>query len=289
MYYFKVPVFTKLSRIQNIVVVTFQSIVLIISIAISLYRGCSYESTDFINGCSEFSILPGNTLVTNESYSIWQFINAKKYTSELLTEISTMEYYNIFNTTLNGYVLIKGNIVLFNYKYHNYDALFKEFILPVYYDNFNYYFKDIVDMNNDIYNVGIKDGFLELMFYNNCSENKSLYENNQGCLLNNNTLNNINNFLISYFSELFIVPYNCHNCYKNGIKTTDEAITVLSKCISIFLMFNSFFIIIYIFILSKISDIDIGYINNVINHDIKQNIIKYKEDDCNYIEEIIKN
>lgn len=74
MYYFKVPVFTKLSRIQNIVFLTLQFIILIISITISLYRGCNYQSTDFIEGCKKFDILPGNTLITDKTSSIWQFL-----------------------------------------------------------------------------------------------------------------------------------------------------------------------------------------------------------------------
>ena len=52
MYYFKVPVFTKLSRIQNIIFLFLQLILLLTSILISLYRGCIYESTKFMDGCS---------------------------------------------------------------------------------------------------------------------------------------------------------------------------------------------------------------------------------------------
>lgn len=48
MYYFKVPVFTKLSRIQNILFLFLQITILIISIMISLYSGCNYQSINFV-------------------------------------------------------------------------------------------------------------------------------------------------------------------------------------------------------------------------------------------------
>lgn len=92
MYYYKVPVFTKLSNFQNIIFLILQLIILIISICISLYRGCSYESTNFIDGCNEFSIISGNTVITNRTYSSWQFINPIKYSSELLSELYTINY-----------------------------------------------------------------------------------------------------------------------------------------------------------------------------------------------------
>jgi hypothetical protein len=64
-----------------------------------------------------------------------------KYSSEKIQKISTMQYFNTYNSTYNGYVLMKGNIVIFDHIINNYIALFKEFLLPVYYTDFNYYFK----------------------------------------------------------------------------------------------------------------------------------------------------
>lgn len=93
-------------------------------------------------------------------------------------------------------------------------------------------------MNKEIYKLEI----------NNCSSNSVLLGNNQRCIFNNNTYDNINSFLNQYyFNENFIIPFSCHNCYKNIIKSSDEVITVLSKCISIFFMCNSLFIIIFKF------------------------------------------
>ena len=160
-YYFKVPVFTKLSRIQNIIILIFQAIIIIISILISLYRGCSYESIEFIDGCDKFNILPGNTMVTNTSYSLWQYLKARKYSSELITDIYDIKYYNIMNTKLNDYVLLKGNIVIFDKNNKDYYANFKEYINQIYYNNFIYDFKENVDMNNEIYNIDIKNGLLD--------------------------------------------------------------------------------------------------------------------------------
>lgn len=268
MYYFKVPVFTKLSRIQNIIFLSFQFIILIISITISLYRGCSYNSTDFLNGCKSFDILPGNTLITNKTSSIWQFITNNKYSSELLPNISNLQYFNIHNTTHNGYVLMKGNIVILDHELNNYISLFKEFLLPIYYNNFHNKFIEEVDMNNEIYDVEINNGFLELSFLNNCTNNLNLFEDENGCSFNNQALGIINKFLLNYFNEKFVVYYNCNNCYKKGIKTMDELISVSSKCISLFIFFNSLLILIYIFVISKISHTDIGNINNVLNQDI---------------------
>lgn len=276
MYYFKVPVFTKLSRIQNIIFLTLQLIILIISITISLYRGCNYQSTDFVEGCKNFDILPGNTLITDKTSSIWQFLTPIKYSSEKIQKISTMEYFNIYNSTYNGYVLMKGNIVIFDHNINNYVALFKEFLLPVYYDDFYGQFTKKVYMNNEIYSVAIHEGFLRLAFLNNCSKNLNLIEDDkkQACFFTKEALENINKFLLNYFNEKFVVPYVCSDCYKNGINSIDELISVGSKCISIFILFNTILIIIFIFILSKILNFDIGYIENIINHD--ENIVKEK-------------
>lgn len=285
MYYFKVPVFTKLSRIQNVIFITLQTIILIISILISLYRGCSYESTEFIDGCNEFNIIPGNTMITNVTYSVWQYLKPKKYSSELITDIYDIKYYNIYNTTLNDYILLKGNIILFDKNNKDYYANFKEYLNQIYYHNFIYDFKENVNMNNEIYNIDIKEGLLELMFLNNCNNNSVLSVTNKSCSLTNKFIDNVNEFLNDYFNEFFVVPFNCHNCYKNKIHTLDEVITVLSKCISIFVMLNSFLIIIYIFIISRIKHTDIGYINDFVKiYDFSKN----NEIDLNDINELIK-
>lgn len=136
-------------------------------------------------------------------------------------------------------------------------------------------------MNNEIYKFAIKEGRLEFLFLNNCSNNSVLKESPKGCIFKNNIYNKINNFLSDYFNEIFTVPYSCHSCYRNNINSLYEAINVFSKCISIFFMFNSLLIIIYIFIVSKIKNLDIGYIYNVINFDSKNN-------DLNDITELLK-
>lgn len=273
MYYFKVPVFTKLSRIQNLIVLTFQLFILIISILISLYRGCLYEDTNFVDGCSEFNLLPGDTIITNRSYSVWQYLNSKKYSSELIPEIYDIKYYNRINTTFNGYLLFTGNIMMFDKKTQNYDAVFKEFLEQTHYSEFIYYFNKYVNMNKEIYKINIKEGILELLFLKNCTNVSVLFEKDGICDFKNNTYNSINNYLNDYFNQKFIVRYSCHSCYRNGINTLDEFITVLSKCLSIFLILNSFFIIFYIFIISKIKKYEIGYINDIIHED---NVFDYK-------------
>lgn len=286
MYYFKVPVFTKLSRIQNIIILVLQTNMLIISILISLYRGCNYESTKFFDGCVSFNILPGNNMITNRSYSSWQFMSSFSYSSEKISDLYNVNYVHITNTTLNDYLLFKGDVVLINKINENYDAYFKDSINR---NGFNIDFKNNFQnnmyMNGEIYDVAMKDGYLEIMFLNNCSHNSVLFEKNEICHFKNNTLDDINDFLNAYyFNENFIIPYSCHNCYKNNIVSLTEAINVLSKCISIFFMFNSFLIIVYIFIISKIKKLDLGYINNIIHSDIN-----IKEVDSNYINEVIKN
>lgn len=287
MYYFKVPVFTKLSRIHNIIISILQISILMISIFISLYRGCNYESTIFTDGCVEFNILPGNIMITNRTYTSWQFMNQLKYSSENINDLYNINYINIINTTLNNYLLFKGDVVLYDKKNISYDAVFKDSLNR---QGYNYDFKnnfmDNVNMNNEIYDIAMKDGSLEIMFLSNCSKNSLLYEKDKYCFIKNNTYNDIIKFLNSYFiNENFIIPYTCHNCYINGITSLNEAITVLSKCISIFFMFNSFLIIIYIFIISKIKKLDIGYIDNI----ICSNINIYKEISSNDINETIKN
>lgn len=271
MYYFKVPIFTKLSRIQNIVFISLQATILILSITISMYRGCSYESIIFLDGCSSFEIIPGNTVITNRTNSNWQFKDLKQYSSEIITDIYEIKYYNTLVKYSNGYILFSGNIVLFEKDNTRYNAVFKDFLNKFSYIDFYNLFNKYVDMNNENYNISITNSFLELSFHNNCTTNSILMKTDKGCFFNNYTYNNINEFLNSYFVESFIVPFNCHNCYIKKINTFDELITVLSKCISLFFMLNSFLIILYIFIISKFKKIDIGYINNYI--DIDKNII----------------
>lgn len=290
MYYFKVPVFTKLSRIQNIVFLSLQLVIFITSVLISLYRGCYYESITFIDGCNEFNIIPGNTMVTNRTHSSWEFTNLKKYSSELITDIYKIEYYNILNTNTNGHEYFKGNIILFENENVNYDAVFRNILKHTAYYEFYIYFNKTIDMNKEIYNITINDGYLELNFLNSCKNNTVLLESDGSCIIKNGTYNKINNFLNDYFIEEFIVPYKCNNCYKNGIKSFNEIITILSKIISIFVMLNSILVILYMFIISKIKKSDIGFIKNFIDINISRynNISKNNINEIN-INEVIKN
>lgn len=59
-------------------------------------------------------------------------------------------------------------------------------------------------MKNETYNVIVKNGYLEIMFLNDCSNNTVLFEEDKICNIKNSILNNINNFLNSYFDEKFI-------------------------------------------------------------------------------------
>lgn len=281
MYYFKVPVFTKLNRTQNLVILIFQFFILITSVLISLYRGCSYETSIFEDDCLEFTIFPGTTMITNRTYTSWQFLKHQKYSSELTSKLYDIKYYNIINTTLNGYLLIKGNMMMFDKNNDNYISIFKEYLDDIHYSDFIYYFKETVNMRNEIYKLALKGNKMEFLFWNNCTNNNLLYESKEGCIFKDNIYEEINSFLNNYFNEIFIVPYSCHSCYRNGINNFYEAINVFSKCISIFFMFNSLLIIIYIFIISKIKKSDIGYIYNVINFDINSN-------DSNDVTELIK-
>lgn len=285
MYYYKVPVFTKLSRIQNIIILLLQTIILIVSILISLYRGCNYESTEFIDGCLQHTILPGDNMVTNETFSSWLFFTPIKYSSEIITKLYNIKYDNVISTTSNGYILLKGSIILLNEK-KDYDAIFKDFSKPAYYYDFIYNFREEINMNNETYKVDINGGFLELKFLNNCSNSSVLSEIKNVCFLKDSEYNNINEFLKIYFNEGLFSAYNCFNCYSNGIKSLNEVITVLTKCISIFVMLNGFLILLYMFIISKMRKYDIGYINDVIQEDY---IINYKNIENNNIDEVIKN
>lgn len=247
MFYFRLPIFTKLSRIQNIVFITFQISILTLSITISLYRGCSYQSINFVDGCDTFNIISGNTIITNRTNSNWEFKDLKKYSSEVITEIYDLKYYDVYNTYSEGYNLFSGNIVLFEKDNVEYNAVFKDFLKKSSHIDFYKLFKKYVDMNNESYNILINNGFFEISFFNNCTKNSVLLETDKGCFFNNITYNNINDFFNSYFVEKFIVPFDCHSCYRKNISTFEELITVLSKIISLFIMLNSLLIIIYIF------------------------------------------
>lgn len=270
MIYFKVPVFTKLSRLQNILILTFQSIILIISITVSLYRSCSYESIEFFNGCKSFNIFPGYNMVS-ESKSVWQFLIYINYSSELLTKISTINYNNIYNTTVNEYTVMKGNIVMLDNKTNDYVSLLKEILPYSGQSNFYYEFLNNIEMNNEPYNIKTNDGILELMFINNCSNNSVLFEDNQSCFFKNKTYDNINSFLNNYFNETLLLTYLCNNCYKKGIHNINDLISVTSSIVSLFILFNSILILLFLFILSKIKSIDIGYIKNIIDENITKN------------------
>lgn len=169
-----------------------------------------------INNCKSFIVSPGDILLTNRTYSSWQFINSLKYSSEKITDLYNIKYYNIINTTLNNYVLFRGDIVLFdknkiNNNKTNYDAVFKGALnRNLYYDDFNYNFHENINMNNEIYKININDGILEIKFLNNCSNNKVLFEENNICYIKNNIYYKINDFLNEYyFNEKFIIKNNC--------------------------------------------------------------------------------
>lgn len=169
-----------------------------------------------INNCKSFIVNPGDILLTNRTYSSWQFINSLKYSSEKITDLYNVKYYNIINMTLDNYILFRGDIVLFNKdkinnNKPNYDAVFKGSLnRNLYNDDFNYNFHENVNMNNEIYKININDGILEIKFLNNCSNNKVLFEENNICYIKNNTYYKINDFLNAYyFNEKFIMKNNC--------------------------------------------------------------------------------
>lgn len=241
---------------------------------------------DFKKGCNKYKIFPGLNVITNKLSSTWQFVSTKEYSSEYLSEFSNIIYSNIYNETNNNHTIMKGNIILLNKKDKNtIEAYFRDFLINKNFKGLYVNFKNNINMNDELYDIEIKDGTLNFTFYKKCSESLNLIEKNGNCLFNNNTRNNINEFLDEYFDSIIVVPYVCHNCYNNGINTLDEAITVLSKMISIFILLNSFLIIVYIFILSKIKHIDIGHINDVVNI---YNVKKNNEIEINDINELIK-
>lgn len=213
--------FTYLKKIFKnrifIIFLIFQSFIFIYSIFITNNVKCFYESYDFLKGCEKYKIQIGNTLITDKSSSVWQFIDSKMYSSELITNIASMKYFNIYNTTYNDYVLMKGNIVIYDDNINEYVALLKDFLLPIYYNNFHNEFIKEVNMNDEIYDVAIHNSFLQISFLNNCSTNTVLYEDKdyQACSFNDETYNNINNFLNKYFKEKFVISYTCiRNCNK---------------------------------------------------------------------------
>lgn len=139
-----------------------------------------------------FIVNPGNTLITNRTYSSWQFVKPLKYSSEKIGDLYIIKYHHIMNTTINNDII--------------YDAIFKDSINRYGLNlDFKNNFKNNLDMNGEVYDVTIKNGYLELMFLNNCSDNKVLFEENNICYIKNNTYNEINDFLNAYYlDEKFI-------------------------------------------------------------------------------------
>lgn len=97
----------------------FQTFIFLYLINVSNSKKCFYESYEFFKWMRKIQIQIANTLITN---------------------IAPMKYFNFYNTTYNDYVLMKGNIVIFDDDINEYVALFKEFLLPVYYNDFIYHF-----------------------------------------------------------------------------------------------------------------------------------------------------
>lgn len=60
-------------------------------------------------------------------------------------------------------------------------------------------------IKNEIYNVGIEDNLLKIMYYNNLSKNECLDENIEGCFFKEKIFNDINIFLEDYFCEKLIL------------------------------------------------------------------------------------
>lgn len=149
-------------------------------------------------------ITPGDIMVTNRTYSNWQFIKPFKYSSQSLIDLYNVKYYNIYNTKINSYNSFVGNIVLFDKNDIDYYAFFKDSPSIAFIHDFIYYFNKYVNMKNETYNVALKNGYLEIMFLNNCSNNTVLFEKEKICHIKNYVLNNINIFLNSYFDEKFI-------------------------------------------------------------------------------------
>lgn len=146
----------------------------------------------------------GNIFISDRTTSNWQFINKQEYNNDFLSNIYKIRYYNIINTTHNGYLTFEGHIMLLN-KNNEVVGLFKEFSTHEYYYDFIYNFKEIIKMENELYNVGIEDNLLKIMYYNNCSKNICLDEKNGGCFFKENIFNDINIFLEDYFYEKLIL------------------------------------------------------------------------------------
>lgn len=164
-----------------------------------------------INECRRVIVNPGDILLTNTTYTSFQFINQLKYSSDLISDIYNINYVHIINTTFEDYVLFKGDVVLINKRNNKKDAIFKDSInrqsLNV---HFKKNFKNNIYMNGEKYDVAMKEGYLEILFIKNCSNNSVLFENDGICYFKNKTYYEINDFLNSYyFYEKFITKYNC--------------------------------------------------------------------------------
>lgn len=159
---------------------------------------------------NNFIVNPGNIMITNRTYSSWQFIKPLKYSSEKIGDLYIIKYHHIMNTTINDYILFKGDIVLLNKNNINndivYDAIFKDSLNRYGFNlDFKNNFKTNLDMDGEVYDVAIKNGYLYIMFLKNCSDNNVLFEENNICYIKNNTYNEINDFLNTYyFDEKFI-------------------------------------------------------------------------------------
>lgn len=123
-----------------------------------------------INNYKSFIVNPGDIVLTDRTYSSWQFINSFKYSSEKITDLYNIKYYNIINITLNDYILLRGDIVLFNKNKLinnniNYDGVFKgSFNRQGLNLDFKKKFKNNLHMNGEKYEITIKDEYLQIIY-----------------------------------------------------------------------------------------------------------------------------
>ena len=141
---------------------SFLIIFLILIYLIKIYYSKNY------NKYKPFIIKPGNIMITNRTHSSWQFIKPLKYEYETLSDLYIIKYYNIINTTLDGYLSFKGNIVIFNKNNTNtteYVAVFKDSLISTFYNDLDYYFHKKVEMNDEIYKININNGLLQIILF----------------------------------------------------------------------------------------------------------------------------
>lgn len=184
--------------------------------------------------CYNFELTAGKSFIT-DSTSIWKFKKNIKYNNELLTNIFNLNYTYISNTTDNGYLMLEGYIEIYDKDNNEKVGLFEKFLFPEYEDNFIYNFKENIVMNKEIYNVGIKENKLILLYLNNCSNNTCLYEKDNICYFNEYIYNDINNFLIFYFKEKIILP---EYCYLNINKYVIKIVYFVLNFIFLIIFFN---------------------------------------------------